>query len=137
MRAPAYSKDLGLLILRVGIGAMFICHGIPKLLEGPAGWEGLAQFALPFLPAGYVAMAFGFAAMAAELLGGLLLIVGFYHRIACIGLAATMAVAFSTKLESVTGFLDFAPKAGWPLELVIVFVALFFTGPGSYALGKK
>jgi len=113
MQAPAYSKDLGLLILRVGIGVMFICHGIPKLLGGPEGWEGLAQFALPFLPGGYLAMAFGFAA-----------------------LAATMAVAFSTKIESVTGIGDFAKNAGWPLELLIVFVALFFIGPGRYVAGK-
>jgi len=137
MRAPAYSKDLGLLILRVGIGLMFICHGIPKLLGGPADWERVAQFALPFLSAGYVAMAFGFAAMAAELAGGLLLAVGKYHRIACLALAVTMAVAFSTKLEGISGFNDFAAKAGWPLELLIVFAALFFTGPGRYVLDKK
>jgi putative oxidoreductase len=136
MQAPAYSKDLGLLILRVGIGVMFICHGIPKLLGGPEGWEGLAQFALPFLPGGYLAMAFGFAAMAAELAGGLLLALGKYHRTACLALAATMAVAFSTKIESVTGIGDFAKNAGWPLELLIVFVALFFIGPGRYVAGK-
>ena len=136
MQAPAYSKDLGLLILRVGIGVMFICHGIPKLLGGPEGWEGLAQFALPFLPGGYLAMAFGFAAMAAELAGGLLLALGKYHRTACLALAATMAVAFSTKIVSVTGITDFAKNAGWPLELLIVFVALFFIGPGRYVAGK-
>jgi putative oxidoreductase len=136
MQTPAYSKDLGLLILRVGIGVMFICHGIPKLLGGPAGWEGLAQFALPFLPGGYLAMAFGFAAMAAELVGGLLLALGKYHRTACLALAATMAVAFSTKIVSVTGITDFAKNAGWPLELLIVFVALFFIGPGRYIAGK-
>lgn len=137
MQAPAYSKDLGLLILRVGIGVMFICHGIPKLLGGPEGWESLARFGLPFLPEGYLAMAFGFAAMAAELVGGLLLALGKYHRTACLALAATMAVAFSTKVETIAGFRDFADKAGWPLELFIVFVALFFMGPGRYALDKK
>ena len=137
MKKPAYSKDLGLLILRVCIGVMFICHGIPKLMGGPDGWENLAIFALPFLSEGFVAIALGFAAMAAEVLGGLLVAVGFYNRIACVFLVVTMAVAFSTKLESVTGFLDFASKAGYPLELLIVFVALFFTGPGRYAVSKK
>ncbi len=137
MKAPAYSKDLGLLVIRLGIGLMFICHGIPKLSGGPEGWESLARFALPFLPAGYLAVAFGFAAMAAELGGGLLLVAGKYHRSACLALAVTMAVAFSTKLESVSGFHNFADKAGWPLELLIVSVALLVTGPGRYALDRE
>ncbi len=137
MQAPAYSKDLGLLILRVGIGVMFMLHGLPKLLGGPEGWEGLGQSGLPFLPDGVLPVIFGFAAMAAELLGGLLLALGKYHRIVCLAMAATMAVAFSTKLGAFSGITDFAYKAGWPLELLIVFVALFFTGPGRYTLGKR
>jgi len=55
-----YNKDLG---LRIGIGVMFICHGIPKLMGGPAGWEGLAQHGLPFLPEGFISIAFGFVAL--------------------------------------------------------------------------
>jgi len=133
----SYQKDLGLLILRVGIGVMFIFHGIPKLLGGPEGWEGLARFGLPFLPEGFIAIAFGFAAMATELLGGLLLALGKWHRISCAALAGVMLVATTTKLSSVTGIGDFAKNMGWPLELLIVFVALFFIGPGRYAVGKK
>ncbi len=136
MKPPAYSKDLGLLILRVGIGVMFMFHGLPKLLGGPERWEVLAQFGLPFLPEGIISIAFGFAAMAAELVGGLLLALGKYHRIACLGLAATMAVAFSTKVGDISGISNFAQAAGWPLELLIVFVALLFTGPGKYTVGK-
>jgi putative oxidoreductase len=134
MKAPNYSTDLGLLILRIGIGLLFILHGLPKLAGGPEAWEGLAQNGLPFLPAGTVSIVFGLAAAIAEFGGGLLLILGRYHRIACAALAATMAVAFSTKLGDVTGLMDFAYKAGWPLELFIVFVALFFTGPGRHRI---
>lgn len=137
MQKPSYSKDLGLLILRVGIGVMFICHGLPKLLGGPGGWESLAQFGLPFLPGGGISIAFGFAAMATELVGGLLLALGKFHRIVCLALAATMAVALSTKIGDVTSITDFAKIAGWPLELLIVFVALFYTGPGRHVVGKR
>jgi putative oxidoreductase len=137
MNLSTYQKDLGLLILRVGIGVMFIFHAIPKLLGGPAGWEGLAQFGLPFLPEGFISIAFGFAAMAVELLGGLALALGKFHRIACISLAGVMLVAFTTKIGSVTGIGDFAKNAGWPLELLIVFLALFFMGPGRYVVGKR
>jgi putative oxidoreductase len=137
MNAPSYQKDLGLLILRIGIGAMFVLHGLPKLMGGPDGWEGLAQFGLPFLPEGMISIAFGFAAMATELAGGLLLALGKFHRIVCASLAGVMLVAFTSKISGVSGIGDFAKTAGWPLELLIVFVALFFIGPGRYALGKK
>jgi len=132
-----YQKDLGLLILRIGIGVMFIFHAIPKLMGGPAGWEKLAQFGLPFLPEGFIAIAFGFAAMATELAGGLALALGKFYRIACAALAGVMLVAASTKISKVTGIGDFAQTAGWPIELLIVFVALFFIGPGKYVVGKK
>ena len=98
-----YQKDLGLLILRVGIGVMFIFHAIPKLMGGPAGWEGLARFGLPFLPEGFIAIAFGFAAMATELVGGLLLALGKFHRITTAALAGVMLVATTTKVSNVTG----------------------------------
>ena len=134
MKLPNYSTDLGLLILRVGIGVMFLLHGLPKIMGGPGNWEGLAQSGLPFLPAGIVSIAFGLAAAIAEFGGGLFLIVGRYHRIACVALAATMAVAFTTKLGDITGIMDFAYKAGWPLEMLIVCIALFFTGPGRHRI---
>jgi putative oxidoreductase len=130
------SKDAGLLILRLGIGAMFILHGLPKMLDGPTGWEKLAQFGLPFLPEGILSIAFGLTAALSELVGGLLLMAGVFHRIACMALMGTMAVAFSTKLSDVTGLTDFAVKAGWPLELLIVFTALFFAGPGRFRLKR-
>jgi putative oxidoreductase len=137
MKLPAYSTDFGLLIMRVGIGSMFILHGLPKLMAGSAGWEQVAQHGLPFLPAGTVSIAFGMAAAIAEFGGGIALILGGYHRIVCAALLATMAVAFSTKLGAVSGYADFAKTAGWPLELMIVFLGLFFAGPGRFRLGVK
>ena len=32
--------DLGLLVLRVGLGVMFMLHGYPKLMGGPAPASG-------------------------------------------------------------------------------------------------
>lgn len=32
---------LGLTVIRVGLGVMMMTHGYPKLMGGPAGWEGL------------------------------------------------------------------------------------------------
>lgn len=135
MKLPNQSKDLGLLILRVGIGMMFLLHGYPKLMGGVEGWEGLAQFGLPFLPEGIISIIFGLAAALTEFGGGILLILGAYQRIACIALAGTMVVAFTTHLGAISGIDNFAKEAGWPLELFIVFVALFFAGPGRFRVG--
>ena len=137
MKILPYSRDTGLLILRVGIGVMFVFHGIPKLLDGPDAWHGLAQFGLPFLPKGIISTAFGFSAMAVELVGGLLLVLGKFHQLVSLSLAGVMAVALSTKISKASGISDFAEEAGWPLELMIVFVALAIMGPGKLALDRK
>ena len=48
-------RDLGLLVLRAGIGAMFVGHGLPKLLGGPQRWttvgEAMAYLGLDFASA--------------------------------------------------------------------------------------
>lgn len=131
------SKDLGILILRVGIGFMFILHGLPKLVGGPERWEGLAQYGLPFLPEGMISVIFGFLAVAAEFGGGILLILGLFHHLACLGLLITMCVATYAHLGDVTGIMDFAKAVGHALELGIVFAALLFTGPGRFAIQKS
>ena len=137
MKFTNYSPDFGLLILRVGIGSMFLLHGYPKLAGGVEKWESLAQYGLPFLPEGNICVFFGLAAALAEFFGGLLLILGGYHRIACGAIATTMVVAFNAKLAAVSDVSSFAKDAGWPLELLIVSIALFFAGPGRFRLGAS
>jgi len=34
-------RDVGILILRVGLGVMFIFHGWPKISGGPQVWEAV------------------------------------------------------------------------------------------------
>jgi len=80
-------------------------------------------------------MVFGLFAALAEAGGGLLLLLGLWNRIACVALAGTMAVAFGVHLPEVSGWTDFAKTAGWPLELMIVLVGLYFAGPGRYRIG--
>lgn len=106
-------------------------------MGGSEAWEKLAQYGLPFLPEGIISIAFGLAAAVVEGVGGLFLIFGFYHRMTCLAHAGTMAVAFCTKLDGVTGIGDFAKAAGWPLELLIVFIALFLMGAGRLRVGKR
>jgi putative oxidoreductase len=84
--------NTGLLILRIGIGSMFILHGWPKLQGGPDGWRHLGlnmhYLGINFLPAFW-----GFMAMAAEFFGGVLFIVGLWVRPAAAMMLFTMLVA--------------------------------------------
>ena len=38
--------DIALLILRVGIGIMFILHGYPKMMGGMEKWIGLGSYGM-------------------------------------------------------------------------------------------
>ena len=47
-------RDAGLLILRIGLGAAFMIHGLPKLTDGPKLWASLGKsmglIGIDFLP---------------------------------------------------------------------------------------
>lgn len=124
-------RDLGLLVLRVGLGAMFIYHGLPKLLAGPALWAQLGTatgtLGIHFLP-----MFWGFMAAAAEGIGGLLLLLGLLSRPACLLMFINMVVAASFHLGKGDG-LGIASHA---IEAGIVFLSLVLIGPGRYSLDE-
>jgi putative oxidoreductase len=124
--------DFGLLLLRVGIGAMFIYHGLPKLTAGPEKWIKLGS-AMQFVGIGAVPVFWGFMAALTELAGGVLLIIGLFFRAACIFLAITMAVAAAMHL----GKGDGLQVASHAIEDGILFLGLLFIGPGKYSMDKK
>ena len=121
----------GLLILRIGIGIMFIFHGLPKLLSGPEGWEStgkaMSVIGINFLPAFW-----GFMAGLAEAAGGLLLIFGLAFVPATLLLAFTMLIAFLNHYFGGDGFIKYSHS----LEAFIMFVSLALIGPGKYRFSK-
>lgn len=125
-------RNTGLLILRLGLGVMFIIHGFPKLAGGPDGWAGLGGsmkvVGIDFLP-----VFWGFMAAVAETFGGFLLIVGLFYRPACMLLVFTMLIAALVHL----GKGDGLKGASHAIELGIVFLSLIFIGPGKYSVDKK
>lgn len=125
-------RNTGLLILRIGLGVMFIIHGFPKLAGGPSGWTGLGGsmqvVGIDFLP-----VFWGFMAAVAETFGGFLLIVGLFFRPACMLLVFTMAIAALVHF----GKGDGLKGASHAIELGIVFFSLIFIGPGKYSVDKK
>lgn len=125
--------DEGLLILRIGLGVMFMVHGWPKISGGPEKWLALGE-AMNHLGISFAPAFWGFMAAFAEFFGGLLLLVGLLARPATFLLAFTMLVATVMHLKS--GH-DFVPKVSYPLELMIVFLGLLLLGPGRISLDHK
>ena len=120
--------DVGLTILRVVTGAIFVAHGAQKIfVYGFAGVSGAFQgMGIPF--PGITGPLTGLV----ELFAGLALVVGLLTRLAGFGLAITMlgAIAF---VHLAAGF--FAPTGfEFPLALLAATSALAFTGAGRFSL---
>jgi putative oxidoreductase len=126
-------RDLGLLLLRVGLGGMMILHGWPKLAGGVELWTKLggamSHLGITFLPAFW-----GFMAAASETVGGALLVLGFFFRPASALLFFTMLVATVMKYRVSRGdFMEWA----WPAEMAIVFLSLILIGAGRFSIDKS
>lgn len=122
--------DLGLLILRIGIGGIFCyVYGFPKLMGGPQMWEGMGA-AMGNLGIKFFPVFWGFMAALSEGLGGLLLVLGIGTRTVALFMAFTMTVA------AVHHFADGDPlsKASHAIEAGVIFLSLVFLGSGKYAI---
>jgi putative oxidoreductase len=119
--------SLGLLVLRLAFGlSLALAHGLPKLLN-PAGLIGaLAKGGFP-LPE-----VFGWAAIGAELVGGLLLAIGLLTKPAAALVLTTMAVAVLDAHAA-----DPFRKKELALAYGTVALVLLFTGPGRWAVDAR
>lgn len=128
--APSQA-DLGLLLLRLATGLVFVMHGYQKFFMNTVA--GTAQFfagigvPLPGVAAPLIA--------GVELIGGLLLILGLFPRIVGTLLAVNMLVAIL--LVHVKGGFFNPNGVEFPLLLLAASAALALTGAGRYALGKR
>jgi uncharacterized membrane protein YphA (DoxX/SURF4 family) len=118
-----HNKSVGLLIIRVAIGALFALVGWMKVSDMTNTVLMFAQMGIP----AYLA----YIAAYTELLGGISLILGYGSKIASALLAVTMAVAAYEVRTA--GFMMMA----LPLTLLAVALGLMFTGPGKYSLGSS
>ncbi len=129
-------RDLGLLILRLGVGAAFIVHGIGKFMVGSDAFKNVgAAMGLLGIPGS--AETWGIVVAATEAAGGLLLLIGLAYRPACLVLAFTMALAtahlyVNAKMRSMKDF----PSTSHPLKMAFVFIGLACVGPGRFSVDK-
>ena len=134
-RTPEWHRglDLGLLVLRLAIGALFIAHGTDKLF----GWfnDGMGMEATKQMLTGFGYTEPGALALVvalSETAGGLLVILGLFFPAGAAALLGVMANVIVV-------------KGDWNLflgdvELEMMYgaaaLALLFTGPGRFALDR-
>jgi len=116
------------LLLRLSLGTMFIAHALLKyVVFTPAGTARFFEsIGLPGV--------LGYATIAAELVGGILLIVGFRTRAVAVALVPVLLGA--TWVHAGNGWLFTSPNGGWeyPAFWTAALVAVFLLGDGAATL---
>lgn len=130
--SKACRTDIGLLVLRVGIGLLFLYHGFPKITGGVERWTELGQ-AMGNLGISFAPAFWGFMAAIAEFGGGLALILGILTRPFAGLLLFTMVVAVTHVLNSGRGMSG----AAYAIAMAVVFLSLAITGAGAYSLDQR
>ena len=122
-----YSES-GATVLRLGLGTVWIAHALFKLLvlsiPGFATWLG--SRGLPIFMAWPVFLL--------EIIGGTMILLGFYGRYVSVALIPILLVAIWT--HAANGWLHTNQGGGWefPVFLVLASVAHILIGDGRYAM---
>lgn len=127
----ASSTSLGLLLLRLSLGLMYLAHAGLKLFVFTL--PGTAQFfAGQGLPG-----PLAYAVFAAEALGGALLLLGVYPRQAALALVPILLGA--AWVHAPNGWVFTAPGGGWeyPVFLAAMSVVQWLAGDGAAALKRS
>jgi putative oxidoreductase len=125
--------DIGLLIIRVVIGVLFVGHGAQKLfgwfggygLNGTGGWFD----SIGMKPGVTMALFAGLA----ELTGGILFALGLLTPVAGLLIAGTMAMAI-LKVHGPNGLWSTSNGYEYNLTLLAVAIGIALIGPGHYSL---
>jgi putative oxidoreductase len=130
------TQDLGLLILRVGLGALLIAHGLQKAF-GLWGGQGLNGFQQSLADMGYQhANILTYVGAGGQIAAGVLLVLGLFTPLAAAGAVAylinALLAAFAAQPD--TGSFAFFLPSGheYLVMLLVLAVGLVLTGPGRY-----
>lgn len=126
------TADLGRLLLRITLGVCILFHGVAKLQGGVDGIaQGLTALGLP----GFVA----YGVYLGEIVGPLLLIVGWFSRLGA-GLIAVNMV-FAIAIAHRADVFKIGEHGGWAIELQAIYlmaaIALVLMGPGRFAINER
>jgi putative oxidoreductase len=115
-------QPLGLLALRVVLGAILVGYGYGKVF---GGLHKMASVAASLGLPGWL----GYASAFTEFVGGMLLVAGLFTRLASIAICINMLVAVKSQWHS--GFLR---GYDYPLACAAIAFAIVFVGAGPISL---
>lgn len=123
-------RESGLLIMRVGLGVLFIILLGPVLLGGSGRWASFGTGIRNLGLHGHYAI-WGFLGALAGCAGGALMIFGLWFR-------PGVLLVFAVALVHTLGVLDNGLRAALaPVELCLILLGLLFVGPGKYSVDKN
>ena len=119
-------QPLGLLVLRLALGAIMIAHGYQKVFGGMhSSWQMLSHMGIPAWMA--------YLTAAAEFGGGILLVVGFLTRFAALAIVIDMLVAiFKVHLAHMASSAK--EVSSFPWRCAAIAFSLIFIGAGPIAI---
>lgn len=125
------SSDYGALLLRLGLGVMYVAHAGLKLFTFTLA--GTAAF---FESVGYPGWMV-YPVVAGELAGGVLLLLGVQTRWVALGLVPVLVGALAVHLGN--GWVFTAPNGGWeyPAFLILASLVQALVGDGAHALSPS
>ncbi len=129
-----HAADLGLLVLRVAIGGVFVAHGVNHIVGGgKIAGTGRWFESLGMRPGWLHA----WTASATEVGAGALLVLGLLTSLAGAGVVGVMLVAWITN-HARNGFFIFRPGEGWEYVMVLTMAGatLGILGPGDWSLDR-
>jgi putative oxidoreductase len=132
------TQNLGLLVLRIGLGAVLIAHGLQKLF-GWWGGSGLHGFKNSLSDVGFQhADILAYVSAGGELVAGVLLVLGLFTPIAAAGALAFLInglLASASARPRTHTFTYFLPDGHeYQISLVVMAVAVILSGPGRWGL---
>lgn len=125
--------DLGILIIRIVFGLVFVYYGASKFANGAAGLEGLGSTMKVFGITAYP-LVFGILAAAFELIGGILVILGYKFRWGVLAILLIMVIGVIVNFD---GLPSIVGKAFLTLQMAGLFLGLLFIGPGKYSFDRE
>lgn len=132
------TQHLGLLVLRLGLGAVLIAHSLQKLF-GWWGGSGVIGFKNSLSDVGYHhADVLAYVSAGGELVAGVLLVLGLFTPIAAAGALAFLingllaTIPMRPHTHNLAYFLPDGHE--YQISLIVMAVAVILAGPGRYGL---
>ncbi len=119
-----HNPDFASFILRITVGAVFLAQGFGRLQDVSGALSAFEAMGLP--------AAIGYLVIILEVVGGLLLVLGFFTKY----IAWLFAILMAGNIALVTGRMGFSGGYDFNLLLLIASIAVVFLPEGRWTLSR-